>query len=233
MKKKIVVFSGAGLDAESNIPTFRDSSDGMYLDKKVEDAFSVQGWKKNKGFVLDLHNELRNKISTCEPNEAHKLISGLEEKYEVVNVTQNITPLLEQVFCQTVYHLHGEINKVRSSLDGTIFEAYGDTKLGDKCSKGSQIRPHTVFFGEQPYNVQEAYDALSEADILIVIGTSLSISYTIPLLGATSAKEIYYIDPEPSKDLEYQLTKFNKPLPIYIKKKAVEGMKKLYKKLMK
>jgi len=234
MKKKIVVFSGAGVSQESNIPTFRDTNDGLYLDQKIEDAFSIEGWRKDKAFVLDLHNQLRQKVMLCEPNEAHKIIAQLEQFFDVTVITQNIDPLHEQAGSTKVLHLHGEIFKSRSTLNHEIFECVTDINVGDKCPKGSQLRPHTVLFGEMPYNVQEAYDALSEADILIIIGTSLSISYTIPLLGATSAYEIYYIDPNPSKDgIEWQLEKFGKIIPKYIKSKASVGMTKLYKKLMK
>jgi NAD-dependent deacetylase len=235
MKPKIVVFSGAGVSQESNIPTFRDSDNGLYLNKSIEEAFSVQGWKADRGFVLDVHNELRRAVMLCEPNEAHKLIAGLEELYDVTVVTQNLDHLHEKAGSTNVLHLHGEILKSRSTLNHKIYDIDGtELCVGDKCPAGSQMRPHSVLFGEEPYNIQEAYDALSEADILIIIGTSLSITYTIPLLGATSAYEIYYIDPNPSKDgLEWQLEKFGKIIPEYIKKKATEGMAKLYKKLMK
>lgn len=235
MKKKIVVFTGAGVSQESGIPTFRDSNDGLYLNQKIEEAFSKEGWKKNKAFVLDMHNQLRSKMKDIEPNDAHCLISALDQVYDVTVVTQNIDNLHEKSGSLNVVHLHGDIFKSRSTLNNEVYGCINDINVGDKCPKGSQLRPHTVFFDEMVdmEDMQKAYDAIVKADILIIVGTSLSITYTISLLGATMAKEIYYIDPEPSISLEIILGQWNKPLPKYIKKKAVAGMKQLYKKLMK
>lgn len=230
--KNIVIFSGAGVSQESGIPTFRDSNDGLYLNSSIEDAFSIEGWKKDRKFLLDIHNQLRAKMQSVQPNDAHLFIKRLEKKYNVTVITQNIDNLHEKAHSSTVYHLHGEIFKSRSTVDHAIFDCYEDINIGDKCPKGSQLRPHTVLFGENPYHIQESYDALMAADILIVVGTSLSIGYTIPLLGATQAKEIYYIDPEPSLDLESVLGKWNKPKVKYIKEKASVGMAKLFKRLI-
>lgn len=227
--ENIVIFTGAGISKESNIPTFRDTNDGLYLDTDIMEVMSVSGWKKNKPLVLKFHNHLRNEVKKCEPNLAHKLLQKLESVHNVTIITQNVDDLHERAGSTNVLHLHGEIFKSRSTLNNHIYPCLGDLNIGDKCEKGSQLRPHTVLFGEMPYNVDESYCALQEADILIIIGTSLSISYTIPLLGSSGPKELYYIDPEPSKTLQgYRLPKIK-----YIKKSATVGMGDLYEKLMK
>lgn len=231
--KNIVVFTGAGISKESGISTFRDTNDGLYLDTDIMEIMSASGWKNKKEDVLKFHNMLREKVKECQPNEAHKLLKDLELYHHVTIVTQNVDHLHEKAGSTNVLHLHGELFKSRSTFDQTIYPCEGDLNIGDKCPNGSQLRPHTVLFEEIPYNVQESYDALMEADILIIIGTSLGISYTIQLLGATQAKEIYYIDPKPSKILEYRLSLYNKPAIKYIRKKASEGMRSLFKKLSK
>jgi len=231
--KKLVFFTGAGVSQESGIPTFRDITDGLYMDHEIEEAVTKEGWMRKRELVLNFHNTLRRKIKDVFPNEAHTLIARLEGEYQVTVITQNIDDLHERGGSSTVYHLHGELLKSRSTLNHKIYDCADDINIGDKCPDGSQLRPHTVFFGEEPYFIQQAYEALSEADILVVVGTSLQIGYTVLLLGATSAKEIYYVDPEPSLELENRLNIFNKPKVNYIKKKAVAGMENLFKKLVK
>lgn len=234
MKKKIVVFTGAGISKESGISTFRDADDGLWNDHKIEEVATKTGWLKNQQLVMDFHNKIRTELVDKKPNIAHTLIKDLEEKYDVTIVTQNIDNLHEKAGSSLVYHLHGELLKSRCvSNDNVLYDCTGDLNVGDLSPNGEQLRPHTVFFEEMPYFVQESYDALVEADILIVVGTSLEIGYTIQLLGATMAKEIYYIDPKPSLVLESQLGIFNKPLVKYIKKKATVGMTTLFKKLNK
>lgn len=239
MKRNLVVFTGAGISKESGIPTFRDTADGLYLDTSIEEAVTKEGWKKNRQLVIDFHNKLRKGIVNCEPNKAHTILKNLEEKYNVTIITQNVDDLHERAGSSNILHLHGELLKSRSTYPHkdsavTFFDQIGDMDIDDKCPKGARLRPHTVFFGEEPYNVQESYEALMEADILVIIGTSLEIVYTIQLLACTQAKEIYYIDPKPSLDsLQQALYRFNKPTIKPIKQVATKGVAKLYKILTK
>jgi len=229
--KKIVVFTGAGISAESGVATFRDNQDGLWYNYNVEEVATLDGWRADKFKVLDFHNKVRATLKDAVPNEAHLALKKLEEKFEVTIITQNIDNLHEQAGSTNVLHLHGELNKSRSTKNSRLlYECLGDINIGDKCELGSQLRPHTVLFGEMPWNVNESYDAISVCDYLLIVGTSLQISYTIPLLGSVRVSEnakVFYIDPKPSTDLEYMI-------PVkYIKKKAVEGVTKLVDKLMK
>lgn len=229
-KKKIVVFSGAGLDVESGIETFRDIKNGLWYNYNVDEVATIQGWNKNPTLVLEFHNMLRKKLPSVEPNDAHKLLVGLEDEFDVIHVTQNVTDLLERAGASNVIHLHGELTKARkpryphkTTLIDEIFDiGYEDINLGDLCPvNGTQIRPHTVLFGEYPYGMEEAHDALNEADILVIIGTTLQISYTPTMINSIPNNcQVFFIDPDPSKvkhKVEIQ----------YIKKTASDGLKEL------
>lgn len=233
---KITVFSGAGISEESGVPTFRDSN-GLWENHKVEEVASPNGWKKDKKLVLEFYNQRRSQLENVEPNEAHKLLAELENHHDVTIVTQNIDNLHERAGSSNVLHLHGEITKVRgsfyehktSSLDPIYDIGYKDLKEGDLCeTTGSQLRPHIVWFGEMPHNVEESYQSLMESDIVLIIGTSLQISYTLEMLGNVAENgttSIIYIDPKPSKYLDGfgDVT--------YIEKSATEGMKDFMKEL--
>jgi len=223
---KIVVFSGAGVSQESGINTFRDIKNGLWYNYNVDDVATSNGWKKNREIVLEFHNMLRDKIKGKLPNSAHTYIAELEKEHDVTVITQNVDALHEEAGSTKVLHLHGELNKCRSTSNHEIFDldSIGVLNVGDKCPLGSQLRPHTVLFDEMPYNIDESASALSEADILIVVGTSLSITYTIPLM-IRSIKEsckIYYVDPDPSPHLEGPGVEVN-----YIREKATEGISKI------
>lgn len=235
MKKKIVIFSGAGLDAPSGVETFR-SNGGLWNNHRVEDVATPEGWRKNRQMVLDFYNQRRRQLSEVFPNEAHKTIVKLEEYFDVTNVTQNISDLLERAGASNIIHLHGELTKARSSLyehkttpiDQIVNIGYNDINIGDKCSiTGSQYRPHIVWFGEYPFGVDEAYSAINNANILIIIGTSLQIGYTLTMLSSVNENcKVFYIDPKPMNYLDnYGLT------VEYIKKDAIEGMNELYDKI--
>ena len=228
--KKIAIFTGAGISAESGVPTFRDSVDGLWYNYNVEDVATIEGWRKDRKKVLDFHNIVRAELKNCEPNDAHKLLAKLEEKYDVTIITQNIDNLHERGGSTKVYHLHGELNKSRSTMDHTLlYDCEGDINIGDKCEFGSQLRPHTVLFGEMPYYVDEAYNAIINCDYLLIIGTSLNISYTINLLFAVNREaKIIYIDPTPSEVLTYKGLNVK-----YHKKKAIKGVTEIVNKLMK
>lgn len=230
--KKVVVFTGAGISAESGIPTFRDSDTGLWYNYNVDEVATIEGWQKDKKKVLEFHNLLREQLKQYEPNEAHKALAKLEETCEVTIITQNIDNLHEKAGSTNILHLHGELYKSRSSKNPHLFyECLGDINIGDKCELGSQLRPHTVLFGEMPYNVDEAYSALMDCDYLIVIGTSFNISYTLQLMKVVRNcnPKIYYIDPSPSEYFEFAVN-----LPIkYIKKTAVKGVPPLIRKIVK
>ena len=173
MKKKIAVLTGAGISAESGIKTFRDSN-GLWEEHKVEDVASPEGWARDKKLVLDFYNQRRKQLLQCTPNRAHIALAELETKYDVTIVTQNVDDLHERGGSKNIIHLHGELLKMRSSFDENLeYDCTGDILIGDKCEDGSQLRPAIVWFGEAVPKIEEATKVVQQADILIVIGTSL------------------------------------------------------------
>ena len=155
-RKKIAVLTGAGISAESGIKTFRDSN-GLWENHRVEDVASPEGWFRNQNMVLDFYNQRRTQLLQCMPNRAHYALAELEEKYEVCVITQNVDNLHERGGSNKVIHLHGELLKARSTLDETlVYEWAKDILPGDYCEKGSQLRPHIVWFGEAVPLIEEA-----------------------------------------------------------------------------
>jgi len=145
--KKILVFTGAGVSKESGIETFRDSAESLWNNHRIEDVATAEAWRKDKELVLDFYNQRRKQLKEVEPNLAHDLIAKLEEKYQVTVVTQNVDNLHERAGSTNVIHLHGELTKVRSTLNpNLVYDWHDDCSLGDKCEKGSQLRPHIVWF---------------------------------------------------------------------------------------
>lgn len=196
MKKKIAVLTGAGISAESGIKTFRDSG-GLWEEHRIEDVASPEGWARNQNLVLDFYNQRRKQLQQCEPNRAHIALAELEQKYDVTIVTQNVDDLHERGGSTNIIHLHGELLKARSSADESlIYEWRGDITPNDKCEKGSQLRPHIVWFGEAVPEIERAVPVISEADILIVIGTSLAVYPAAGLLHyAKYEADKWLIDP--------------------------------------
>lgn len=238
MKKKIVVFSGAGLDAESGIETFRGLSNSTWNNYKIDDVATPGGWKKNRERVLDFYNERRRQMLDVKPNDAHFALAKLEDNYDVTHVTQNVSDLLERGGCNNVIHLHGELTKACDSLSlkHKYNIGYNDIELGMKCPEtGSQLRPDIVWFDEMPYRVEEGYNAIYNADILLIVGTSLQISYTLNMLSNVRQKvtdvgspcRIIYIDPNPMNYLENYGLKIE-----YIKKGAIEGVNEVIEKII-
>jgi NAD-dependent deacetylase len=227
-EKKIIVLTGAGVSAESGLKTFRDAG-GLWEGYDVMEVASPEGWRRNKELVLQFYNERRKQLQNANPNEAHFLIAKLEERYNVVVITQNVDDLHERAGSSKVIHLHGELNKARSSLDSDlIYDWTGrDICTGDKCEKGSQLRPHIVWFGEMVPMMDEAIRETAAADILIVVGTSLVVYPAASLINfvpSYSAK--YIIDPvKPEVYGDYGNIAF-------IEDKATVGMKKVAQKLM-
>lgn len=172
--KRLVVLTGAGISAESGISTFRDSG-GLWEGHNIMEVASPEGWKNNKELVLDFYNKRRKQAKTVKPNQAHYELVRLEKYFEVTIVTQNVDNLHEQAGSSHVTHLHGELFKSQSSVDPQlIYEIDGDQiNLGDKCEKGSQLRPYIVWFGEMVPLMENAIEMAMKADIFAVIGTSM------------------------------------------------------------
>ena len=230
-KKKIVVFSGAGLDAESGVETFRGLKNSTWNNYRISDVATPAGWSNDRNKVLDFYNERRQEMVNVHPNDAHKALVKLEEKYEVIHVTQNVSDLLERAGATNILHLHGELTKACDSMSkkNTYDIGYKDINIGDKCvENGSQLRPDIVWFHEFPMRVDEAYEAVMTADILIIVGTSLQISYTLDMLNTFDInKKIIYIDPEPMMYLD------NYGLNVeYIREKAVKGVTDVVNELL-
>ncbi|MCB0309674.1 MAG: NAD-dependent deacylase [Bdellovibrionales bacterium] len=197
IKDRLVVLSGAGISAESGIKTFRDS-DGLWEGHNVNDVATPEAWRRNPGLVLDFYNERRRVILAAEPNEAHKALGDLEETYDVSIVTQNIDDLHERAGSSNVLHLHGEILFARSSIDPDLIYPLSDwaMRMGDLCELGGQLRPHIVWFGEDVPMMDRAIEIVRQADILVVIGTSLAVYPAASLIDfARPHVPIYVVDP--------------------------------------
>ncbi|PWD99462.1 SIR2 family NAD-dependent protein deacylase [Marinilabilia rubra] len=225
--RKLVVLSGSGISAESGIKTFRDMG-GLWEQYDVTEVASPQAWENNRQLVLDFYNQRRKQLFESEPNPAHYDLADLEKYFDLRIVTQNVDDLHERAGNSNVLHLHGELKKVRSTVDPTlIYEMdHWELKEGDICEKGSQLRPHIVWFGEPVDAIMEAAEVVSQADIFVVIGTSLSVYPAAGLLQyVSSSVPVYIIDPGSP---EYQSSPSIHP----IKEKASSGMKILKKKLL-
>jgi NAD-dependent deacetylase len=197
-KKKAVVLTGAGVSAESGIPTFR-GSDGLWEGHNVVDVASPQGWKKDREMVLDFYNQRRQNMIGAKPNNGHLAIAELENYFDVMVITQNIDDLHEQAGSTRVLHLHGEIMKARSTVDPSLIydlKVGQDINPGDKCAKGSQLRPHIVWFGEDVPEFSRAVMLTALADIVIIVGTSMVVYPANTLLEySPNSAQIYVIDP--------------------------------------
>ncbi|MBL0911266.1 MAG: NAD-dependent deacylase [Bacteroidia bacterium] len=196
-RKHIVVLTGAGISAESGIRTFRDSN-GLWEEHDIMEVASPEGWRKNRELVLKFYNLRRAQMAEVEPNAAHKALSELEKAYRVTVITQNVDDLHERAGSTNIVHLHGELTKVRSSMDPALIYEWGYKELnpGDKCEKGSQLRPHIVWFGELVPEIERAADISRSADIFMVIGTSLQVYPAAGLMHyAPSHAAVYVIDP--------------------------------------
>jgi len=176
MKKKLVVLTGAGISAESGIQTFRDS-DGLWAGYDINDVATPEAWKRNPDLVQEFYNQRRKQVIEAGPNAAHKQLAALEEFFDVIIVTQNIDDLHERAGSGNIIHLHGVITRSQSDVDSALtYPIIGwEVKKGDLCAYGQQLRPHVVWFGEDVPMIQNAAAACSEADIFMVIGTSLAV----------------------------------------------------------
>ena len=230
MKKKIVVLTGAGMSVESGLRTFRDS-DGLWEEYPVAQVATHEGWEADPTLVTNFYNMLRKKCWAVKPNEGHRLVAKLAEKYEVVVVTQNVDNLHEMAGSTKVIHLHGELMKVCSSRDvddpryqQTLTPENCEIKPGTKAGDGSLLRPFIVFFGEAVPNITVAAEEAQSADIFIVIGTSLNVYPAAGLIHyVTPGTPIYLIDPNPISAGSGVKQ---------IQKGASEGMRELCEKLL-
>lgn len=225
-KKHLVVLSGAGISAESGIKTFRDSG-GLWEGHEVMEVASPEGWRKNQKLVQNFYNQRRKQLLECEPNQAHLILAEMEKDYKVSIITQNVDDLHERAGSSTVIHLHGELKKAQSSVDPSlVYELdHWEIKEGDTCEKGSQLRPHIVWFGEQVPKMDEAMEIVATADILVMIGTSLQVYPAAGLVNYVPIESrIYLIDP-----VNPELG-FNKKV-FYISENATSGIKTLEKLL--
>lgn len=196
---KIVFFTGAGISAESGVRTFRDA-DGLWYNHRIEDVASIEAWHRHPNLVLDFYNQRRRQLFDVAPNKAHEAITALQAHVDVQVITQNVDDLHERAGNARVLHLHGELRKVRSvQFPELVYPWEGDLVLGDKCERGTQLRPHIVWFGEAVPMMEQAAALVSQADVLVVVGTSLQVYPAAGLLDCAKAgTQILYIDPNPN-----------------------------------
>jgi len=196
--KKIVVLTGAGMSAESGISTFRDAN-GLWRNHRIEEVASPIAWANHMDLVLEFYNIRRKQLFEVKPNAGHIALLKLENYFDTQIVTQNVDDLHERAGSKKVLHLHGELKKARSTVDEhLVYELnHWELKKGDLCEKGSQLRPHIVWFGEAVPAFSEAVIMVQQADILIVVGTSLVVYPAASLMDyAPEHAEIYYLDPQ-------------------------------------
>ncbi len=225
-KQKLVVLTGAGISAESGLRTFRDS-DGLWEGYNIEDVATPRAWHRDPQLVLDFYNMRRRDVVVAQPNAAHMALAALQDHFDVHIITQNIDDLHERAGSKKVMHLHGEIIKMRSEKNPfQFYPINGDIKLGDKANDGSQYRPHVVWFEEPVPMIEQAIPIMYEADIFVLIGTSLAV---YPAAGLVD-----YIRPEVKK---YVIDKVIPSVSHYknvvpIEKPATEGVLDLFRFLL-
>lgn len=216
---RILVFTGAGISAESGLRTFR-ASDGLWEEHRVEDVATPEAFHRNPELVLRFYNERREQVLRAEPNAAHVAIAELEKHFHVDVVTQNIDDLHERAGSTRVLHLHGEIKKARSTADERLVVPLNGPSLdiGDRCPLGSQLRPHIVWFGEAVPMMDPATEIAMQCDLLIVVGTSLNVYPAANLLHyARKNVRVYLIDPSdvplPRPGIEHRKAKASVGVP--------------------
>lgn len=226
-KQRLVVLTGAGMSAESGIATFRGAG-GLWNNERIEDVATPEGFARNPQKVLDFYNYRRRELLKAEPNEGHRLLAELEAYFDVRIVTQNVDNLHEQAGSTHVVHLHGELMKVRSTGKGEeVFELSPENPeihLGDKCPQGFQLRPHIVWFGEAVPAIEDAVTEVSQADVLLIIGTSMQVYPAAGLIHyAPADTSVYLIDPN-------EVAVSHSGIHV-IRKGASEGMKEFIRRM--
>lgn len=229
--KKLVILTGAGMSAESGISTFRDSG-GLWEQYRVEDVATIEGYERNPQLVIDFYNERRRQLPLVKPCRGHELVAALEKDFDVTVITQNVDDLHERAGSTNVIHLHGELMKATSTYRPndpkqivTLDADHMDIHMGDKAADGSQLRPFIVWFGEAVPEIERAADISSQADIFVVIGTSLNVYPAAGLVQfVPNHAPVYLIDPQ---DVPWTSGHRYR----HIKKGASEGMEELTKML--
>lgn len=240
-RKKIVVLSGSGISSESGIPTFRIAADSMWENYDVKTVCTHKAWEVNSDYVNAFYNMLRVKYKDVKPNDGHKLIAELEKDFDVTVITQNVDNLHEQAGSTNVLHLHGEMMKCCSEKDvenpkywvNLPKEGFGETGLeipeGQLADDGSLLRPYIVFFEEPVPNIEKAYNIIMEADIMLVVGTSLEVYPAAGVLMVyDNDKPLYVIDPSQTINENAMLRGRNFT---HICNSASEGMKEFIEKI--
>jgi len=224
--KKLVVLTGAGMSAESGLRTFREMG-GLWEEHDVYEVASPGGWFRDRAMVLRFYNERRKQLLETKPNKGHLGLVELEKYFEVWIVTQNVDDLHERAGSGRILHLHGEIRKSRSTADPDLVYDIegGQLDEGDLCEKGSQLRPHVVWFGEAVPAIEEAARVVAEADIFVIIGTSMNVYPAAGLINYVPDRApIYVIDPN-------EVSIAGHPRIRVIQKSAVEGIQLLIKEI--
>ena len=223
--KKIVFLTGAGISAESGISTFRDSN-GLWENYNVEDVASIEGWDRNPELMIQFYNARRTELEKAQPNQAHILAAELEKHFQVTVVTQNIDNLHERAGSTNIIHLHGELTKACSDRGKRCVQdiGYAPITYGTRTEDGGMMRPFIVWFGEAVPLMEDAVREVEQADIVVIVGTSLNVYPAAGLLYyAKNNAEIYVIDPKDVQSISRRVT--------FIKEKATVGMKQLFDKL--
>ncbi len=225
--KKIVVLTGAGISAESGIKTFRDEN-GLWVGHDVMQVASPKGFQSNPELVLDFYNQRRKQLLNVKPNKAHYNLAKLEKHFDIEIITQNIDDLHERAGSTKVTHLHGELLKVRSTKnENLVYDWKKDLNLGDLCAENNQLRPHVVWFGEQVPQLEVAIKIVENADVLVIIGTSMQVYPAASLVDyRPRSTPIYFIDPKP------QITESKYEKLTIFDEVASSGSKKLYSNLL-
>jgi len=221
---RLTVLTGAGISAESGIPTFRDAG-GLWEGHRVEDVATPEGWHHNPALVLEFYNQRRKKALEVRPNRGHEILAELESRYDVTVITQNVDNLHERAGSSRVIHLHGSLFESRSTADPSLVYPIDGWRLdlGDRCEKGSQLRPNIVWFGEMVPMMDVAAEIVADTDILLVVGTSLVVYPAAGLVDVVRQEvPVFVIDPN--------VPRVNRALVTYIAEKGSVGLEQWQKK---
>jgi NAD-dependent deacetylase len=223
--KKLTIISGAGISVASGLKTFRGEN-GLWEGYDIMKVASIEGWHQDPELVLEFYNKRRAQLREVEPNTAHILCAMLEKHFEVQVVTQNVDNLHERAGSSNVLHLHGALNKVRSTVDSSyVIDWSGDLCLGELCPSGAQLRPAIVWFGEEVPLMDVAAQMVYDSDFIIIVGTSMQVYPAAGLVNYANEKaSIFYVDPAPQPNYELSRLKNLRT----IEKDAVVGMQILY-----
>lgn len=221
----MVILTGAGMSAESGLKTFRDSN-GLWEGHNIMEVATPEGFERDPGLVLEFYNQRRRQLLNVHPNKGHLNLKELEKYFKIHIITQNVDDLHERAGSSKILHLHGELRKVRSTKnEKKVYEWSKDLNLGDVDENGNQLRPHIVWFGEHVPEMEKAIELTKQADILIIIGTSMQVYPAASLIDyIPSNTPIYFIDPNPSLSNKTNITN--------IKSNAQEGTMQLIKMLV-